>query len=81
MSANTPPLHVVGAGPLQRLRRPPRSAAPGDLGLLAFIVAVCLVPIVGLASGGVGWGQGAAGLGTAGALLAARALVRGLARR
>ncbi len=59
----------------------PGTASPGDLGLLAFILAVSLVPIVGLAAGGPSWGHGAAGLGTAAALLAGRALARGLGER
>lgn len=82
----------MAASPQLRLVRPPEPSGPqrtagaagapagGDLVLLAFVLAVCLVPIVGLLAGGA-WGQGTAGLATAVGLLSGRALVRGLRER
>ncbi|HEX9401347.1 MAG TPA: hypothetical protein VF912_14655 [Anaeromyxobacter sp.] len=78
-----PPLHVVreseacapdgdaGAG---------GNASGGDLVLVASVLALCLVPLVGLLAGGH-WGQGTAGIAAAGALLSGRELARGLRER
>jgi len=78
--------------PLLHLVREPESSAPepesgaagtasgDDLLLVASVLALCLVPLVGLLAGGH-WGQGTAGIATAGALLAGRELARGLRER
>jgi hypothetical protein len=58
----------------------PAAPAGGDLWILALVLAVCLVPLVGLAAGGP-WGAGTTGLATAGALLSSGALVHGWSQR
>ncbi|HEX9308010.1 MAG TPA: hypothetical protein VF894_11010 [Anaeromyxobacter sp.] len=80
----TPLLHVVreweSPAP-ERDRVAGGTASGGDLVLVASVLALCLVPLVGLLAGGQ-WGEGTAGLAAAGALLAGRELAHGvLARR
>lgn len=60
----------------------PLDAAPAgaDLGLLAFVLAVHLVPLAALAAGQP-WGAGTVGYATAVALVSGRELVRELVAR
>lgn len=60
----------------------PLEAAPAgaDIGLLAFVLAVHLVPLAALAAGRP-WGAGTVGYATAVALISGREVVRELAAR
>ncbi len=73
-----PHLHLVTPGPEQPATdRAPRSADRGDLGLLAMLFGVNLVPLFGAAFTHAHWGPGTVGLATAGALVTGRELVLG----
>ena len=77
-----PPLHVVRESEACAPKADARAGgtASGDLVLVASVLALCLVPLVGLLAGGH-WGQGTAGIAAAGALLSGRELARGLRER
>lgn len=54
---------------------PVRTDGPaGDLGLLAFLLAVGLVPVVGSLAGGR-WGEGTVGVGTVASILCLREIL------
>ncbi len=57
--------------------RPPRRGDRGDLGVMAMLFGVNLVPLFGAALAHGRWGPGTVGLATAGALVTGRELVRG----
>ncbi len=67
-------LHLV---PSVRAPDAGRGSAAGDVGLVAFILAVSLIPIGGVLAGGR-WGDGSVGFATALALLCARELLHEL---
>ena len=78
-----PLLHLVREPECSAPQPDPRAAGTasnGDLLLVGAVLALSLVPLVGLLAGGH-WGQGTAGIATAGALLAGRELARGLRER
>ena len=78
-----PLLHLVRAQEASPPVREPGaagSASGDDLLLVASVLALCLVPLVGLLAG-CHWGQWTTGIATAAALLAGRELAHGLRER
>lgn len=71
-------LHVVTTGPAPTgADRPRHGGDRGDLGVMAMLFGVNLVPLFGAAFTHGRWGPGTVGLATAGALVTGRELLLG----